>query len=123
MSISGHKGVRTDTVGRRARGGQMEQREQPSPEAGRDTFGELSSLTDVDEVASAIVGLMSNLFSDYEPGDEGGRRVVFEFGASLLRGGSGDAEMDEILREKYLSFDDRPRAEWHAEADFDAIAA
>ncbi|MFG2371431.1 hypothetical protein ACGFY9_08135 [Streptomyces sp. NPDC048504] len=101
----------------------MEQREQPSPEAGRDTFGELSSLTDVDEVASAIVGLMSNLFSDYEPRDEGGRRVVFEFGASLLRGGSGDAEMDEMLREKYLSFDDRPRAEWHAEADFDAIAA
>nr|WP_239149264.1 hypothetical protein [Streptomyces sp. SID12501] len=72
---------------------------------------------------AAIVGIMSSLFNDYEPRDEDGRRVVFEFGASVLRSGTGIAEIDETLREKYLSFDDRPRAEWHVEVDFDAIAA
>lgn len=100
----------------------MEQGEQPSSETERDDFGALSSLTDAKEVAPAIVGLLGNLFNDHEPQDQDGRRIVFVFGADITRGGTGITEIDETLRETYLTFDDRPRAEWRVEVDFDAIA-
>lgn len=101
----------------------MKQWEQPSSDARQVDFGEMSSLTDVEEVAPAVIDLLGTLFNDHEPQGEDGRRVVFVFGASVLRARTGIAEMDETLRETYLAFDDRPRAEWHVEADLDAITA
>ncbi|MEW2121772.1 hypothetical protein AB0945_42955 [Streptomyces sp. NPDC005474] len=99
-------------------GGQVEDR--PS-EAEQSAFGQLSTLSDVQEVAEVIIGVMSDLFTDHEPKTEDEQRVVFVFSASLERGGTGVDEIDRVLREKYLGFDERPRARWEIEASFEAV--
>ncbi|MFJ9632776.1 hypothetical protein ACIRU8_34235 [Streptomyces sp. NPDC101175] len=84
---------------------------------------EPAPLPDVEGIALAIVDLLSTLFNDYGPQREDGRRVDFVFGASMLRADTGIPEIGETIRAAYLSFDDRPRAQWHVEADLDAITA
>jgi len=101
----------------------MVQKEQPPTEADQGELGPLSSLTDARKVGGAIAGLMGELFGDDEPKDEDRRRIIFVFGAGIMRGSTDVAGIDETLRETYLAFDDRPRAEWHVEVDFDAVAA
>jgi hypothetical protein len=91
-------------------------------ETGGGGYGVPTELTDVEEVAEAVVRVLSDLVTDHEPRDEDGQRVVFAVSADIERGGTGIAEIDQVLREKYLGFDDRPRARWEVEVGFDAIA-
>ncbi len=98
----------------------MDERTHDTGESGYEVPTEL---TDVQEVAEAVVGVLSDLVTDHEPKDEDGQRVVLTVSADIERGGTGIAEIDEVLREKYLGFDDRPRVRWEVEASFDAVAA
>ncbi|MFJ8351592.1 hypothetical protein ACIQ9J_35635 [Streptomyces sp. NPDC094153] len=90
-------------------------------EAEQSAFGQMSTLSDVREVAEAIIGVLSDLFIDHEPKTESEQRVVFVVSASLERGGTGVDEIDRVLREKYLGFDERPRAGWEVEISFDEV--
>ncbi|MEW2562910.1 hypothetical protein [Streptomyces griseorubiginosus] len=85
-------------------------------------YGVPTELLDVEEVASAIVHVLSVLVTDHEPRDEDGERVVLTVSADIDRGGTGSAAIDQLLKDKYLGFDDRPRARWEVEAEFKAIA-
>jgi hypothetical protein len=84
---------------------------------------EPTELTDVEEVAEALVRVLSDLVTDHDPRNEDGRRVVLTVSADIERGATGIAEIDQPVREKYLGFEDRPRARWEVEAGFDALAA
>lgn len=84
-------------------------------------WGPLSALVDVTDTAETIIGVLQNLFTDHEPRDEDGQRTVFVVGASIHRGMSGDDEVDQAVRERYLGVADRPRASWEAEVSHDAI--
>ncbi|MFG2508589.1 hypothetical protein ACGFOW_24125 [Streptomyces rubiginosohelvolus] len=85
---------------------------------GPNGFGPLSDLSDVQGVAEAITGVLGSLFSDREPRGEDDQRYVFAVGADVERGVSGNPELDEVLRETYSGFDDRPRGRWEVEADY-----
>ncbi|MEU8629618.1 hypothetical protein [Streptomyces sp. NPDC048669] len=87
----------------------------------RDNFGPLSDLSDVEEVAEAIVWVLSQQLVDYEPRTEPADRLVFVLGATLESGGTGVDDIDDVLRDAYRRAPDRPRADWEAEVGFDAI--
>lgn len=88
----------------------------PDQEAG--FFGPLSTLTDVSQVCEDLGNLLSNLFSDYEPGSDDGQRAVYVLAASILRGETGEDELDEAIRERYLEIADRPRSRWEIEIGY-----
>ncbi|MFF3020774.1 hypothetical protein [Streptomyces sp. NPDC057939] len=85
---------------------------------GPNGLGPLSDLSDVHDVAEAIAGVLGLLFNDHEPRSEDDQRCVFAVGADLERGGFGEPELDEALRETYAGFHDRPRGRWEVEADY-----
>ncbi|MER6237620.1 hypothetical protein ABT185_16370 [Streptomyces clavifer] len=87
----------------------------------RDNFGQLSDLSDVQEVAEAIVSVLSQQLADYEPRTEPIDRLVFVLGAALKSAGTGDDDLDGLLRDMYRSAPDHPRAGWEAEIGFNAI--
>jgi hypothetical protein len=98
--------------------GRIKLSEEPTDSAG----GPLSALTDVHEVVEDILNLSSNLFADYQPKNEAGKRAIFELGASITRGGTGDDELDDSLRDIYLGFADTPRAQWKIEFSLDDVS-
>jgi hypothetical protein len=85
-------------------------------------WGPLSTLTDVRQVGEDIVGLLSYLFADNEPEDEDGQRAVFVLTASIHRGMVGYDEVDDVIRETYLGFADRPHAQWEIEINYEDAA-
>ena len=82
-------------------------------------WGPLSNLADVRQVTANLVDLLSSVFADYEPEDEGGVRVVFTLAASLQSGGIGEDEIGDAIREAYLALADRPRAQWEIELNYE----
>ncbi|WP_089100882.1 hypothetical protein [Streptomyces hyaluromycini] len=98
----------------------MDEQPQETDEGGG--YGVPNELTDVEEVATAIVRVLSVLVTDHEPREEDEQRVVLTVSADIERGGTDIAEIDQQLRGKYLEFDDRPRARWEVEAEFEAVA-
>ncbi|WP_030933466.1 hypothetical protein [Streptomyces sp. NRRL S-646] len=90
-------------------------------ETERGDYGEPIELTDVEEVVDAVFRVLGDLVTDHDPRNEDGQRVVLTVSADIERGATGIPEIDQPLREKYLGFDDRPRARWEVEAVFDAV--
>lgn len=84
-------------------------------------FGPLSALGDITEVSEAIIGVLSDLLADHEPANEDGQRTIFLIGGSIDHGSTGLDDLDDALRDAYLTSPDRPHAEWRAEISHDSV--
>ncbi|MFE9030039.1 hypothetical protein ACFYOA_27910 [Streptomyces iakyrus] len=89
----------------------------------RDTFGPLSTLSDVTQVCEAITGVFSDLFADHNVENEDGARAVFTIGADIERLLTEDDETGETFMPREPGFVLQPHGRWEAEAGLDAVIA
>lgn len=76
----------------------------------------------VRQMAEDIVGVLSDLFTDHDPVDDGDGHLIFTLNESLKQNVTGVPELDDALLEAQQRFADQcPRASWKIHAGNDSL--